>query len=1043
MTRTRTFYPKQSPMSAPSRTVKPAAIARRLKQVMNRLGFANNPGLVQRWAEYKAVTSRHVVRQAFQTIGVQAVFGFLSSRPDRRQYYAPILYFAIGHDEKEADSIHRLVWSQGIVPIVLMATPTALQIRRTLAPPRGRPVSIPWDKLADDQAIPVELTSLTAVSLSSSLAWNDYAIDRRRRVDRALLQAITELNTEVRRQFPHLDAYPTLVNSIIGRFIYFFVLFDRGIVTASWIKSLRDSNGHPLCEGIAQSLLETAGIGTADIPWAGSETWALFDRIDDVLNGTIFPFPADDRKRVPDQALHLVRRSIRHGDVLRHSTRQLGFLDVSFATLRTETISAIYELFLCIESSYSTGEEGAFYTPPFLVDYVLDETDRIRPFTAKSRTLDPAAGSGIFLVGAYRRILERTMPRGRWKSKHFARARTLLEESIFGIERNPQAANVARFSLYLTLLDYVENAAIDALHALVKPNRVFPALTDSVLARDAFAINKSGADDIGRFTHVIGNPPWGSMGKRSGRANSPRLASVTKQRCASLRPAVAFFRELELVKFPVTNQRLSELFVWKILRDFLAPKGVLGVLISTRSFVGRTAHEFPNALAKQTRIVGLANMSHFRYRLFQGARSPALAIFAEARQPGALDPVWVYSPLLTSQPIGSRGHLWSIIVSEPDIEHHRLRDLTLSPAAWFEALMLRPIDRRFTRHLRLWSSSFDSTFGRFLHRGHLVMARGGTQEQTGLARALLLSATDYRDRLGLDANDRRSYPHELLAKSTPKVPFAKMFAGNIVLMPRHMNGVAFVRQPVAFVSSFNALYFSDDRISEEQRVLALQGVARFLDSNVARYLYALFGRTRMLDKARVEKNDLTDIPFPFGEVTDDELQRLQVLDEGELTKLFASKTGLDDSFLEAVEEYTSFRHEYEDAQIPCAAFVPPHAESVSQYRLRLMSELAQQFGPAAEITYRLNEPSEREQFAYISVSVARKATAGRSLRAAAFENVQPPALSGFSPHANVVYDPHTSCAAVAKPWARVAWTIEQAYSDARAIVERVLRSGHL
>ena len=117
------------------------------------------------------------------------------------------------------------------------------------------------------------------------------------------------------------------------------------------------------------------------------------------------------------------------------------------------------------------------------------------------------------------------MPRGRWNSRHFAKARALLEQSVFGIERNPQAANVTRFSLYLTLLDYVDNAAIDALHTLMKPDRVFPALTDSVLAQDAFTLNKRGADDIGRFTHVIGNPPWGSIGRRSGRANLPPSAS--------------------------------------------------------------------------------------------------------------------------------------------------------------------------------------------------------------------------------------------------------------------------------------------------------------------------------------------------------------------------------------------------------------------------------------------------------------------------------------------------------------------------------------
>ena len=429
---------------------------------MVRLGFADNPGLVRRWPDYKGVTSRHVVRQAFATIGVQAVFGFLSRQSDQH-HFAPILYLATSPDTTQADSLHRLVWSQGIVPILLIATPSGLQIRKTLAPPRARPVSVPWDQLAHDHGIPAELTSLTAVSLTSSLVWNDYAIDRHSRVDRALLDAIVALNAEVRHTFPDLNDYPDVVNSVIGRFIYFFVLLDRGIVTASWVRSLKAPNAQPLCIGIAESLLDAGGIDIADTPWPATETWALFDRIDDILNGAIFPLSAADRRRVPSQALHLVRRCIRHGDVLLRGTRQLGFLDVSFATLRTETISAIYELFLCMESFYDKSADGAFYTPPFLVDYILDETDRIQPFTANSRVLDPATGSGIFLVGAYRRILERTMPRGLWKDQHFTKARTLLEHSIFGIERNPQAANVARFSLYLTLLDYVDNTAIDAL----------------------------------------------------------------------------------------------------------------------------------------------------------------------------------------------------------------------------------------------------------------------------------------------------------------------------------------------------------------------------------------------------------------------------------------------------------------------------------------------------------------------------------------------------------------------------------------------------
>ena len=1019
-----------------------AQLVLRLDQVMGRLGFGGHRALVRRWADYKAVTSRHVVRQAFDTIGVHAVFGFSSSRSDKPEKYAPILYFAVARNDNEADSLHRLVWSQGVVPILLIATPAALQVRKSLAPPIARPLSVPWDKLAADQPLPVELTSLTAVALTSSVVWNDYAIDRRNRVDSALLDAITALNNEVCSQFPGLRARPRIVNSVIGRFIYFFVLLDRGIVTPSWVKGLKDSNGKPLCDTLAKSLLDGGGIDIADWAWPAREVWALFDRIDDILNGAIFPISAAERKRIPTQALHLVRRAIRHGDLLRQNARQLGFLDVSFATLRTETISAIYELFLFIESPDDKSDEGAFYTPPFLVDYVLDEVDRIQPFTASSRMLDPAAGSGIFLVGAYRRILERTMPRGRWKTEHFKKARTLLERSIFGIERNPQAANVARFSLYLTLLDYVDNTAIDALRKLAKRERVFPPLTGNVFDQDVFTINRDGDEGVGRFTHVVGNPPWGSMVERGDRTNVQRAASRSQQRRANLDPALAFYSELDPSDFPVTNKRLSELFVWKIQRDLIAPNGVLGILISTRSFVARTATAFPNALAMQMTIIGLANMSHFRYRLFKGARSPTLAIFAQAKQSEALDPVWIYSPLLTSQPIGERGHLWSIIVSELDVEHYRLRDLTRAADGWFWALMLRPIDRRYANYLKLWSSRFDSTFDDFLHRSQLVMARGGSPGQTGLPRELLLGATDYRARLGLSGLGFGQYPHDQVAASSPNAPFTKMFSGNILLIPRHMNEITFIERPIAFGSSFNALYFSEKVHSKRERVAALRSVARFLDSDVARYLYALFGKTRLLDKARLEKNDLAEIPFPFSEVGDANLGRLASLSEARLTRLFAEKVGLDDSFVDAVEEYACFRHGYEDAQIPDAGLSPPYPASVIQYQTMLVSQLSQQFGPDARIDHSLTAPVENDRFAAIAIRISKVKTknvpVGVDTSASLHDESASPV---FNPHASIVFDPHLSQASVSKPWTRVAWTIEQAYADARAISEEVLRSG--
>ncbi len=1014
-------------------------LAQRMEAVITTLGFDETHGLMRRWSDFQSMTNRHVVRQAFDTIRVHAVFGFTSSRHNALKF-APILYLAIADDDAAATAVHRLVWSQGVVPILFVATPRGLQIRRSLMPSTTRPVIVPWDRLSDRASIPPELMSLTAMALSSSVVWRDYITDRSNRVDAALLRAIESLNKAVRRDHAALRQQPALINAIIGRFIYFFVLLDRKIIDRTWIAGLKDQTGKAACPQIAASIDEQGNVDISDRPWPAREVWLLFDKIDDVLNGAIFPISSSDRRFIPTNALHLVRRAIRHGDTLSAGARQLGFLDVSFSTLRTETISAIYELFLMIEDPDEKDDNGAFYTPPFLVDYMLDEIDRIRAFTAKSRVVDPAAGSGVFLVGAYRRILEREMPRRKWTRAHFQKARAILESAIFGIEKNRQAANVARFSLYLTLLDYVENASIKELKQLAGSPRVFPCLGGNVLDRDLFSISGDDLARLGRFSHVVGNPPWGSFGEQTGRSNEQRSVTSGSQRDARLKLARDYLVSLDSVLYPVSNKRLSELFVWKILRDLLQKGGVFGLLISTRSYVAPSAGAFPAALAKHVKLVGLANLSHFRYRLFKGARSPALAIFAENREPADLDTVWVYSPLLTSQPIGEAGHLWSIIVSENDVEPHKLRDLSRSPESWFWALMLRPMDRRFANHLRLWSRHFKRSFGDFISASHLVMSRGGNASQTGVPSDLLLTSENYQAKLGLQGLRIGGYPHDRLRALTPKGAFAKLFAGGVVFIPRHMNVVLYVEEPIAFVSTFNALYTEDPRAMDRGAIAAMKGIARYLTSDVARYLYALFGKTRILDSARLEKGDLELVPFPFVNLADADLQRLEEMDENAITTLFAEKVGLDAAFVHAVTEYKLFRRGYEDSQVPTSALGPPDSETVRYYKSMLFSRLAEHFGAATSFECRVRQPRASEHFAVMSIQIGRLgATQADAVAEPLFDAIK--ANMGFSPLARIMFDAVASRVAVAKPWTRVAWTVEQAYADARSISEEVLRSG--
>ena len=88
----------------------------------------------------------------------------------------------------------------------------------------------------------------------------------------------------------------------------------------------------------------------------------------------------------------------------------------------------------------------------------------------------------------------------------------------------------------------------------------------------------------------------------------------------------------------------------------------------------------------------------------------------------------------------------------------------------------------------------------------------------------------------------------------------------------------------------------------------------------------------------------------------------------------------------------------------------------------------------------MRPPAEGEHFAFISIQIGRPTDDGGE--AAASPTLQTiKATLSFSPHARILFDAAHSCVAVAKPWTRVAWTVEQAYADARGISDEVLRSG--
>jgi methylase of polypeptide subunit release factors len=121
---------------------------------------------------------------------------------------------------------------------------------------------------------------------------------------------------------------------------------------------------------------------------------------------------------------------------------------------------------------------GEYYTPDWLAEHVLDElgyTDQ--------RMLDPACGSGTFLVAAINRV--------RRSNGHLARGELLdkILDSVAGFDVNPLAVFTARANYRIAIRD------------LLPAGREVPVeLRDSIL--------DPAPEWLGRADVVAGNPPW-------------------------------------------------------------------------------------------------------------------------------------------------------------------------------------------------------------------------------------------------------------------------------------------------------------------------------------------------------------------------------------------------------------------------------------------------------------------------------------------------------------------------------------------------------
>ena len=222
------------------------------------------------------------------------------------------------------------------------------------------------------------------------------------------------------------------------------------------------------------------------------------------FNGRLFS-PAHsmafDRSRIADSVLGQAVLAV-------GTTRATGArARISYSDIDVEQLGAVYERVL----EYEPGEaspaslvrtrdvrrsSGTFYTPRAVTAHVVRHAlePLVRERTAEGilelRVLDPAMGSGAFLVAACRYLAEaaeeRLIDEGRWHRGDVVAAdratlrRQIAQRCLFGVDLNPMAVQLARLSLWLATLA-ADKPLTFLDHHLVSGDSLLGADLDAVL----------------------------------------------------------------------------------------------------------------------------------------------------------------------------------------------------------------------------------------------------------------------------------------------------------------------------------------------------------------------------------------------------------------------------------------------------------------------------------------------------------------------------------------------------------------------------------
>ena len=321
------------------------------------------------------------------------------------------------------------------------------------------------------------------------------------RVDKYLIKSLINVSDELQKRGLNDK---NLIHKLIMRSLFLLYLEDRGATEKKFYNQFSlDANSY-------FDLLKGGEV---------NYVYSLFDKLAIDFNGSLFNIDPNEKNLVTHEHLDLIRKCFTNGYEKKDQIELFSDWRLfNFRIIRIELLSEIYENFLSELDKKNKKDSGTFYTPPSLVELILNEKLPIQKdkINYNVKTLDPSCGSGIFLVQSFKRLIKRYENKHNKKLIDFAILVKILKDNIFGIEIEGKSIKVAAFSLYLALLDNLDPKT-GWWNGKIKFPYLINDAEDSTLNEQGYNLFKRDTisdfeiEQLKNFDLVVGNPPFGEL----------------------------------------------------------------------------------------------------------------------------------------------------------------------------------------------------------------------------------------------------------------------------------------------------------------------------------------------------------------------------------------------------------------------------------------------------------------------------------------------------------------------------------------------------